>query len=128
MFLIDSRLRDGKRIGSVSVRDSAPQSLIKMMVGREISDLYPRKQQIKREVVFEIKDMRLPYFNSPISFSLKRGEVLGFSGLVGAGRSELMRAIFGLDPKYSGTVILEGKTLQIRSPRGAIKAGIGFVP
>lgn len=122
-----SVIRDGKYIGTKNVSETDSDTLIEMMVGRPLSDIYSGELPRGGEVVFEVKGFTNNKLNN-VSFDLRRGEVLGFSGLVGAGRTELARAIFGLDKITSGSLILEGKEAQVRKPTDAVRHGIGLVP
>lgn len=103
--------------------------MISMMVGRNLGDIYESLDRDKQigEVLLEVKDVSSDYVR-PNSFTLRRGEVLGFSGLVGAGRTELMRAIIGADALRGGEILLEGKPITNRSPYEAMKHGIVLVP
>ncbi|MGL5450208.1 MAG: ATP-binding cassette domain-containing protein, partial [Lactococcus cremoris] len=93
---------------------------------RSITDYYPQKNAEIREIVFEAENLSTADFKN-ISFSVRSGEILGFAGLMGAGRTEVMRAIFGIDKLKSGTIKINGKSLTINNPAQAIKAGIGFL-
>jgi len=122
-----SVLRDGELVGTVDKESSSMEEIIHMMVGRHMDDLYPQKTKHVGEVILEAKNLsRAPVFKD-ISFSLHRGEILGFAGLVGAGRSEILRAVFGADPMDSGEILLVGKKVVIKSPKDAIDQGIGYV-
>jgi ABC-type sugar transport system ATPase subunit len=103
------------------------QKMISMMVGRELSELFPKYETEIGDVVLEVKDINQGFIRN-VSFQLRAGEILGFSGLVGAGRSEVMRMIFGIDKKDSGTVFMDGKPVEIRHPADAVKRGIALVP
>ena len=97
------------------------------MVGRFITEFYPPRTNKPGEVVLEVKNLHQPGLFSDISFKLRRGEILGVAGLMGAGRTEIMRAIFGVDACKSCDITLKGKPITINKPEDAIKAGIGFV-
>ena len=125
-------IRDGKWISSGAVADYTVDKLVSHMVGRDIENHFPKDETVPiGEVVFEVKNLT----QSPehggrfrdISFNLRKGEILGFAGLIGAGRSELMRAIFGLDPITSGEIMLEGRKLNIRHTKHAVKEGIAMI-
>lgn len=125
-------IRDGQWIESGPASDYDAGKLVARMVGREITNVFPKEEDIPiGEVVFEVKNLTQDKADGGrfenISFQLRKGEILGFSGLVGAGRSELMRAIFGLDPYSSGEVYLNGEKLNIRHTSDAVKAGIAMV-
>lgn len=119
-------LRDGTYIGTEAVKAINMQKLISMMVGREISQ---ERMSIPKgkDIILQVRGLTNRYLSN-INFELKRGEVLGFAGLVGAGRTELACAIFGIDPIKSGEIILNGKKVLHKSPRDAIHNGIVLVP
>ncbi|MCI9157840.1 MAG: sugar ABC transporter ATP-binding protein [Lawsonibacter sp.] len=121
-------MRDGHYITEGRFADFTMEEIIANMVGREITDQFPRDTVPRGKKVLEVKDLRAGRAVKGISFEAYEGEVLGFSGLVGAGRTEAMRAIFGADPKESGQVILDGKELRIHSPADAIRQGIVLAP
>jgi ribose transport system ATP-binding protein len=121
-------LRDGKHVGTKKVSEVAPDDVIRMMVGRELGTMYPPKSQESGPPLLAINDFRLPGSDARNSFTLHGGEILGFAGLIGSGRSELARAIFGVDPKAEGQVILDGSPVHINSPKRAIELGIGYLP
>ena len=118
--------RDGTYVGARSMENVSRPELISMMVGREVSNVFPKITVPIGETVFKVEGLCGKGF-SDISFEVHAGEILGFSGLVGSGRSETMRAIFGLDKLESGKIYLEGKEIRIRSPREAINQGIAMV-
>lgn len=120
-------LRDGKCIGTELVKNLDKDKLIKMMVGRELEDIYPEGDAKIKEVMFEAKNLSRDNMFKNIEFSVKKGEVLGFYGLIGAGRSEVMRAIFGIDKLKNGNLYLAGKSVKIKTPTQAIKYGIAMV-
>jgi len=119
-------LRDGKFIDERLVSEIDEDEIIKLMVGRTLDEQFPYLKTNTSEFVFEVKNLTNKYVKN-ISFSLKRGEVLGISGLVGAGRSELGKSIFGLYPIDEGEMILEGKKVEFKSPKEAIENGIMYV-
>lgn len=121
-------MRDGKYITEGKFTDFTMEQIIAHMVGREITNQFPRDDVEKGKKVLEVKHLKAGRMVKDISFDAYEGEVLGFSGLVGAGRTETMRALFGADPKDGGEVILEGKTLTINSPADAIRQGIVLAP
>lgn len=122
-----SVLRDGQYVGTVDVKDTNHDQIISMMVGRTISNLYPHKSENIGKELLRVESLSSDGIFDDISFTLRKGEVLGFAGLVGSGRSEIMRAICGIDPKSSGNVYLEGKKVDIRNYRQAIEIGIGYL-
>ena len=124
-----SVLRDGEFVGCIDTAACSNDMLIRMMVGRELTDIYPKKEVPPGDEVLSVRNLHAGKAVQDVSFSVRKGEILGFAGLVGAGRSETMRAIFGVDKADSGEIIVDGKPLPIRhDPSQAIDAGIGFVP
>lgn len=131
LFRITDRitvLRDGQYIGTRETKDTNIDELISMMVGRELTDYYHRTFHELRENALEVKHLTREGVFHDVSFNLRKGEILGFSGLVGAGRSELMKAIFGLDPIDSGEIYIDDKKEIIKSPNDAMDLGIALVP
>ncbi len=120
-------LRDGKFIGTRDTKETTENELISMMVGREFNNMYGNKRVIGGDVIMEVKHLTTDKVFD-ISFTLRKGEILGFSGLVGAGRTELALALFGIDSIQSGEIWLEGKKLTISKPKDAMNAGIALVP
>ncbi|NCC42804.1 MAG: sugar ABC transporter ATP-binding protein [Clostridia bacterium] len=120
-------LRDGQWIGTTPVNQLDDNSLIKMMVGRELTDIYPKEPTEIGDVILKVDDLSRGKKVKNVSFSLKKGEVLGIAGLVGAGRSELVETIFGLYHKTGGSVELNGKKVNIKSPQDAIKNKIALI-
>lgn len=119
-------LRDGQWIGNVRLADVDEDTLISMMVGRSVQEIYPPLFPHKEEVVLEVEGLEGDKF-SDISFSVRAGEILGFSGMMGSGRSEIARSIFGMDRIKSGTVSVNGRKLTIRDTQSAIKNGIAMI-
>lgn len=131
VFAIADRLtvfRDGTHIITAPVREITTDEIIKHMVGRELSNLFPKGEAEIGEVVMEVRHLTRPGVFADVSFQLRRGEILGFAGLVGAGRTEVARVLFGIDRTASGEVWLKGKQVRIRSPRQAMANGIAYVP
>jgi inositol transport system ATP-binding protein len=120
-------LRDGKYIGTHAASALSNSSLISMMVGREIDSMFPDSTFVKGEKVLSVRNLRSGKKFSEISFDVHAGEVLGIAGLMGAGRTEIARAIFGLDKPDSGDVLINDETISVKSPRDAIKLGLGYV-
>jgi len=121
-------LRDGKLIGTMERADFSDDSIISMMVGRKLVNVYPKTQTPLGEVVLEVKDLTDEKGGfRDISFALRRGEILGIGGLVGAGRSELLEAIFGLRRSSKGHILLGGRKARIRNPKQAIRLGLSFI-
>ncbi len=132
IFQITDRVavfKDGRYVDTVVTADTSEQTLIKMMVGRDLGNIYTSLNRDKQigDVLLEVRNVSSAYVND-VSFTLHRGEVLGFSGLVGAGRTETMRAIIGADRMLSGEVRLEGKRIHCRAPEDAMRHGMVLVP
>src|SRR5262245_38344679 len=122
-------LRDGCNAGSLTREEISHDRIVKLMVGRDIDHFYAHTTTSKNPRYFEVNGLTTSrYPQHTISFDVGRGEILGLAGLIGAGRSEVARAIFGVDTHLSGSMILAGKKLQIRSPRDAIANGIYLIP
>ena len=120
-------LRDGRSVGTYDVPQMTKSELIRLMVNRELTDLFPKEKVARGPEVLRVEGLSTQTGLKDVTFSLHKGEVLGISGLLGAGRTELARAIFGLDKITSGTIYLEGSSRKLDSPRRAINAGIGFL-
>lgn len=121
-------LRDGRTVSVAGVKETSEGEIVRQMVGREIGNLFgDASYQSGEKVVLEVRNLTRSGVYRGISFNLHEGEILGFSGLVGAGRSEIVRGIFGLDPVDAGEVLLAGQKLGRRSPAAALKKGIAFV-
>lgn len=121
-------LRDGRRINTLVVAETTVDDMISLMVGRDIKEVFPKKVVPIGEIVLEAKNLSLPGSFHDVSFTVRAGEIVGFAGLVGAGRTEVAQAIFGLSPLARGQIWLRGKKAKISSPRAGIKAGIAYVP
>lgn len=121
-------MRDGLSIDTKFTSETTMEEVVKKMVGRALSDYYPQKTALIGETIFEVKNLTSATgaFQN-IHFKIRSGEIVGFSGLMGAGRTEIMRGIFGLDKIESGTFLLEGKEIVNDSPARAIKNGLGFL-
>ena len=120
-------LKDGCLVDTLKTKDTTSEDLVRLMVGRNIENLYPPKSKNVGETVFEVKNFNSRGLFSNISFEMKDSEILGFYGLVGAGRSELWRAICGIDTHDSGKLVFEGKELQINAYIDAIEAGFAYL-
>jgi ribose transport system ATP-binding protein len=121
-------MRDGKYIISMNYADTSLAEIISYMVGREIKEKFPKIPCKKGKKIFEVHSLRAGKMVRDVSIDLYEGEIVGIAGLMGAGRTETTRAIFGADPKESGEIILDGKSLKIRKPNDAIKNGVVLVP
>lgn len=120
-------LRDGKIIGDVPTKEADKDELIKMMVGRELSNYYTRSRHEIKGVSLEVKNLSHEKYFKDVSFYARYGEIVGFAGLVGARRTELMKTIFGAYPKSGGEIYLDGKKADIKTPQDAIDLGIAYV-
>lgn len=122
-------LRDGENSGEINTADACENDLVSMMVGREIDHMYSkRKGKPSDEIVLEVQNLSGPPIISDVSFSLRKGEVLGLAGLIGAGRTELARLLIGAQKKTAGTILLDGKKVSIEHPADAVRLNIGYVP
>nr|WP_269779215.1 sugar ABC transporter ATP-binding protein [Propioniciclava soli] len=121
-------MRDGQYVGTVATREVEMREIISMMVGREVSgDARPAPHRRSDDVALAVENLSTRNFLSDVSFEVRRGEVLGFAGLMGAGRTEVARCIFGADPRQSGTIAVNGHPVRIRSAADAVRAGIGYL-
>lgn len=121
-------LRDGEKVGEGRIADVTEAKLVSLMVGRPIDQVFPKRNIAIGETVLKVEGLSNATEFADISFDLRRGEILGFYGLVGAGRSEAMQCLFGMTPPTRGAVTLNGQRLSIASPTDAIAAGISYVP
>jgi len=120
-------MRDGKWIATHQVSEVDREDLIRMMVGRELQDEFPERHGTPGKTRLRVENLERKGVFSDISFTIAAGEVVGLTGLVGSGRTEVARALFGADPLTSGTVFLDDEAIRIHSPREAIAKGIGFL-
>jgi ABC-type sugar transport system ATPase subunit len=120
-------MRDGKVVETKPTSELTEDELVNLMVGREVGNLYPKPEAEIGEVLLRVEGISREGVLKDCSFEVRSGEILGFAGLVGAGRTELARAVFGADPVDSGRVELEGREIQVKSPQAAIAAGIGYL-
>ena len=120
-------LRDGNKVLTRPIAEMNIATLISAMVGRDLTEMFPKIECPIGDIRLEVRHFEVPGLLHDISFDLRRGEILGVSGLVGAGRTELMETIFGLRKKSAGELLVDGKPVQIDSPVDAIKAGMGFL-
>ncbi|MDR1581318.1 MAG: sugar ABC transporter ATP-binding protein [Synergistaceae bacterium] len=121
-------LRDGRYVGTWDAGEISSGRLINAMVGREIDQIYPKKKNRIGEEVLRVEGYGKTGYFRGVSFTLRRGEILGFSGLVGSGRTDIMQCLFGVNAPDEGKVFLEGKEIQARHPSEALAAGIGMIP
>jgi len=120
-------LRDGKRVGAMNISDADMNTVVRMMVGRELT-MFPKEPAEIGDPIMEVEGLSQDGVLQDISFQLKRGEILGVAGMVGAGRTEMARALFGIDKRDSGRIYIDGQEVRISSPRDALRAGLGLVP
>lgn len=131
VFQISDRLtvfRDGQYIATKNIDEVSYDDVIRMMVGREMKDVYPKIELQKGKELLRVEHLEDGYFLKDISFNLYQGEILGFYGLVGSGRTEIMRYLFGIDKGASFKIYLEGEEIKISKPKDAINAGIILAP
>ena len=121
-------MRDGEYVGTKVVKETCKDELVAMMVGRELTNYYTRDFQKPGEVILKCENIADGKMARGASFELRKGEIIGFAGLVGAGRSEVMKCIFGLTKGSTGDIYVEGKKVEIKSPIDALKYGIALVP
>ncbi|MBN71839.1 MAG: D-xylose ABC transporter ATP-binding protein [Gimesia sp.] len=122
-------LRDGENAGDLDRASISHERMVQLMVGRNVSQFFPHTPHEPGPVVMEVKNLRTPAYPSHfINFSIRQNEIVGISGLVGAGRTELMQVLFGIDSPLSGSISVNGQAIQINSPKDAIRAGLALVP
>lgn len=120
-------MRDGEYVGTKNIKDTNMNEIINMMIGRDIGDRFSKTDNEKKGIALNIKELSSgKYFNN-VSFNVSYGEILGVYGLMGAGRTEIMKTIFGVLPLDSGEIELDGNRVSIKNPKEAIKNGIGFI-
>ncbi|WP_034549863.1 sugar ABC transporter ATP-binding protein [Carnobacterium funditum] len=120
-------MRDGVSIDTTKTKETTVDEVVRKMVGRDLADYYPEKNSKIGDIIFEGRQLSNKGVFKNVSFSVHQGEIIGFSGLMGSGRTEMMRAIFGIDELEEGEVYLENKLLKIKTPSDAIHEGIGFL-
>jgi len=121
-------MRDGEMVQHMITGEVNEQQVIAAMVGRDVNDIFHKEEAPIGDVVLEVKNLSTKDFLKDISFNVRAGEIVGFAGLVGAGRSEVMRALFAVDRRESGEIFVNGKPVEINSTVDALNAGLGFVP
>ncbi len=121
-------LRDGKNAGQMPIREATMEKVITLMVGRPLQQMFPKQQVPITDVVLSVRNLCRGKKVRGISFEVRRGEILGVAGLVGSGRTEMARALFGIDPKDAGEIRIDGREAVFESPRNAIRHGLGLVP
>lgn len=123
-------LRDGKHVGTLTAGDICPERMVSLMIGRNLQQLYHKSSHTiaDRPAALDVRNLHYPGAAAPADFSIQRGEIVGFAGLVGAGRTELAKALFGIEPARSGSISIVGREVRINSPVDARRAGIALVP
>ena len=122
-------LRDGANAGELPREQITHENMVHRMVGRNVSQFYGRQQHAIGDVLLEVENLVTPTWpKHALSFSVRRGEIVGIAGLVGAGRTEMLRTLFGIDQPLSGSVRVQGRAVQLDSPQAAIHAGMALVP
>ena len=121
-------IKDGAVTGTLDAADATTDEIINMMIGRQLTAMFPKRHGNVGDEIFRVEGLNRGRKVRDVSFSVRVGEVLGIAGLVGSGRTETVRAIFGADAKDGGQVVLENRSLRIRSPRAAVKSGIALLP
>ncbi len=122
-------LRDGRHVATRPSSELSEADLVQMMIGRAVSEYFPRpRNTAQSEELLRVEKLSLPGKFEDVSFSLHAGEVVGLAGLVGAGRSDIAAALFGIEPPSSGSIRVRGRDVVVRTPREAIELGIGLVP
>jgi len=121
-------LRDGKNIATLNLREAELREIIRLMIGREMAIEQQEKTDANGDPVMALEDVRNQHFVRPLNLMVREHEILGITGLVGAGKTELARAMFGADKIDTGKMYLQGKEVEISSPRRAVKSGIGYLP
>lgn len=120
-------MRDGKTVDTKQVQDTNEHEVVNKMVGRDLDDWFPERRAKPGGIVLEVRNFTRSDVFENITFSVRSGEILGIAGLMGSGRSEIMRAIFGIDDYDQGEIFIEGKKVHIRRPSDAVNEGIGFI-
>ncbi len=120
-------MKDGKVIGYCDENQVDINTIVRLMIGDDLEEHYPKERNSTQQVCFEVKNLTSENGTQNVSFDIKKGEVLGFAGLIGSGRTEIAKAIFGVDKVTCGEIVLNGKKIKSKSPEHAIKNGIGFI-
>lgn len=121
-------MRDGSYISTSAIADTTEAEIVRLMVGRDVTELFPKQVAEIGRPLLEVSDLSMPGVFHDIAFTVRSGEIVALAGLVGAGRSEVARAVFGVDPYQTGSVTVDGKRLQRRNPNAAMKLGVALVP
>jgi rhamnose transport system ATP-binding protein len=121
-------MRDGEYVSTDAIKDVTEDEIVRRMVGRDVKELFPKQKAEIGDVVLEVTGLNSTGVFEDVSFTVRSGEIVGLAGLVGAGRSEIARAVFGVDDYQSGTVTLAGRTLPKHNPAASMNAGLALVP
>jgi ribose transport system ATP-binding protein len=121
-------LRDGRRVGTVKPRDATVRDVIRLMIGAELAEKAAHRVDPSQEMRVSVRDLHTDNGVRAVSFDIRRGEILGLGGVVGAGRTEIARGLFGVDKVTAGSVQIDGRDVELQSPQHAIRAGIALVP
>jgi ribose transport system ATP-binding protein len=121
-------LRDGAKIATLSSREAVLDDIVRLMIGKELSRSEESHNRSSKGDILSVEGLDSAYLSAPASFSVRKGEILGITGLVGSGKTELARALFGIDKLSQGTITLNGRQVQIDSPAAAVGLGIGYLP
>jgi len=121
-------LRDGKLIGTENTKETDRERLITMMVGRELKDMYPKREVPSGKTLIEVRNLNIKGILEDISFQVRAGEIVGLFGLLGSGRQNIVRALYGIDEFQSGRILIDGKPVIIDTPSKALKRRMGFMP
>lgn len=120
-------MRDGRTVDTTPIPETNFNDVVKKMVGRELTDRFPERNSNPGETILEVKGLTRKGVFENVSFQVREGEIVGVSGLMGAGRTEIMRTIFGLDGKYEGNILVAGKNVTVKNPNQAVELGLGFI-
>ncbi|MCM2591151.1 sugar ABC transporter ATP-binding protein [Rossellomorea marisflavi] len=120
-------MRDGRTVDTTPIPETNFNDVVKKMVGRELTDRFPERNSNPGETILEVKGLTRKGVFENVSFQVREGEIVGVSGLMGAGRTEIMRTIFGLDGKYEGDILVAGKNVTVKNPNQAVELGLGFI-
>lgn len=120
-------MRDGERVGTLPIQEASEEQIIRLMVGRKV-ELYPKQPTDISSPVLEVRNLSDGRYIRDVNFTVRRGEIVGMAGLIGAGRTEVARMIFGADPKKTGQILIDGVEQKINSPIQAVRAGLGLIP
>ena len=121
-------LKDGRKVTTVDIKDTSTEEIIRMMIGRDINDIFPTTARSKSETILKIENLTAEKGFRNVSFEIRKGEILGITGLVGSGKTELAHTLFGILKKSSGAITVNDKRIEMRSPLKAKRSGLGLLP